>query len=585
MAIDLKELQVLVIDCQATGNSPKKSHLLEIGWQAMRAGDPIGVQENVAATFLVKLPDKETLPPQVERLTGIGSGHLDKARPAMDIWPRLVDEARQVAATNGLPRCPAVIHFARFETPFLKELHRRQKTSHPFPLDIICTHTLSKRLWPSLPRKGLRAVAGFLGHSVPVHKRCDAHITATAVIWHHLVNRLAGTEQISTLEALLHWLAHSPELVSSSRVYPMPRKSRLGLPDTPGVYRLMRANDDLLYIGKTNSLKRRVNSYFQASRSHSESTLEMLTQAVKLDVTLTGSALEAALRESEEIKQCRPPYNIALTADNRELVFFSADFQHYCPQPNDICRLGPVAIKEIFTAAHVIGKLIAMGDSNWTDIDAVRILALPQRFCPHDECLRAGLTVFIHKHADLLRGRPMRRALMCIGRLSWIEKKKRHDQTPDHNDDSAEDSAQETDKGAAEFSWTLEAVVSCMESLLRRCGHQLRRARWFTILSEATVAWETQSPKGNGMHLLVLENGQVFKRSTIPSGSALPVPPGYKIGFRERLPNLDLQAYDRLRVLTTELRRLATAERSMVIRLSRSAFLGSNQVKRLLKWV
>jgi hypothetical protein len=73
-----------------------------------------------------------------------------------------------------------------------------------------------------------------------------------------------------------------------------------------------------------------VNSYFQSRRKHSEHILEMLTQAKDLDVTVTGSALEAAVLESDEIKTFKPPYNMALREKDRyapDVDVFKEGFQ------------------------------------------------------------------------------------------------------------------------------------------------------------------------------------------------------------------------------------------------------------------
>ena len=68
----------------------------------------------------------------------------------------------------------------------------------------------------------------------------------------------------------------------------MKREIRLNLSEKPGIYRMLRSNGDLLYIGKATSLKHRVNSYFRQKGSQAEHILEMLSQATDLDVTLTG---------------------------------------------------------------------------------------------------------------------------------------------------------------------------------------------------------------------------------------------------------------------------------------------------------
>lgn len=138
----------------------------------------------------------------------------------------------------------------------------------------------------------------------------------------------------------------------------MPREIRLGLPHGPGIYRMKRSNDDILYIGKATSLKQRVNSYFQKGCHHSEKTLEMLTQAMKIDWTDTPTALEAALLETDAIKRFNPPYNIALTSAHRCLYFVSRNFKHNAQVKNEICPRGPVPALGPFVAAHAIGQHI-----------------------------------------------------------------------------------------------------------------------------------------------------------------------------------------------------------------------------------
>ena len=76
----------------------------------------------------------------------------------------------------------------------------------------------------------------------------------------------------------------------------MPRDKRLSLPDEPGIYRLLRSNGEVLYVGKASSLKKRVNSYFQKQRRISERTLEMLTQAQDLGI-VARIGLQLATRQ------------------------------------------------------------------------------------------------------------------------------------------------------------------------------------------------------------------------------------------------------------------------------------------------
>jgi DNA polymerase III subunit epsilon len=100
-------------------------------------------------------------------------------------------------------------------------------------------------------------------------------------------------------------MAHTPHPGRVERVFPMPAAIRQALADKPGVYRMRSLGGDLLYIGKAKSLKKRVTSYFRSKAPHPEHILEMLSQAQNIDFSLTESALEAAVLETDEIKDYR----------------------------------------------------------------------------------------------------------------------------------------------------------------------------------------------------------------------------------------------------------------------------------------
>jgi excinuclease ABC subunit C len=86
------------------------------------------------------------------------------------------------------------------------------------------------------------------------------------------------------------------------------------LPAKPGVYRMLAADDRILYVGKARHLKNRVSSYFQG-RAHAEKTQALVAQVARVEVTVTASETEALLLEYNLIKQHRPRYNILLKDD------------------------------------------------------------------------------------------------------------------------------------------------------------------------------------------------------------------------------------------------------------------------------
>jgi hypothetical protein len=303
----------------------------------------------------------------------------------------------------------------------------------------------------------------------------------------------------------------------------------------------------------------------------------MLAQIHDIQITCTPTVLEAALLENEEIKALRPLYNLQLTNDGASW-FVSSGLDSERAEPDAEHRRGPLPSTFSVRAVRAIREL-SRGEEATRSRRAVAVETW-ERWAPDEDVFSAGYARLLERHPTLghaTSGSPRdpRRALGQIARQLLAAAKApgaRAEETEIDPDASS----------ASPGSWDAERVLRHLERAIAH-GHQLlHRARWLCLLCDSVVVF--REPGSELSRQLTLRGGHVLEASDVAPGGPEPGPIERR-SLRERQASLDRTHYDRLRTLTTELKRIQRDGGTVAVRLGRARWLRGGALARILLWV
>ena len=102
-------------------------------------------------------------------------------------------------------------------------------------------------------------------------------------------------------------------------------------PTSPGVYRMLNADSDVLYVGKAKNVRKRLSSYARVNAPQPARILRMIAATVTVEIISTSTETEALLLEANLIKQLRPRFNVQLR-DDKSFPYILITGDHWAPQ-------------------------------------------------------------------------------------------------------------------------------------------------------------------------------------------------------------------------------------------------------------
>ncbi|MGI4873839.1 MAG: exonuclease domain-containing protein [Janthinobacterium lividum] len=305
-----------IIDIETTGGQPAIDRITEI---AIFVHDG----QQVIDQYTTLLNPGRAIPPFITQLTGITNDMVADA-------PRFHEVARKVVEmTEG---CVFVAHNVRFDYSFIKK--EFADLGYNYSRKTLCTVRLSRSLIPGQPSYSLGKLCKSVGIPLNGRHRAAGDAEATSILFGRLLkitqdsDAAAEADEAATLarvDALApagrapdgakkpsaRRVASVVQAIKTALLPPLITPELVAaLPQETGVYYFHNEAGEVIYVGKSINIYKRIQQHF-AVDVKSRKSLDFKNSIADITYELTGSELVALLYESHLIKQLKPAYNRA----------------------------------------------------------------------------------------------------------------------------------------------------------------------------------------------------------------------------------------------------------------------------------
>lgn len=267
-----------ILDIETTGGKYNEEGITEI---AIHKFDG----HQVIDKFISLVNPEKEIQPFVVNLTGINNNMLRTAPKFHEVAKRIVEITQDAVL---------VAHNAQFDYRILRTEFRR--LGFNFERKTLCTVDLSKNLIPDADSYSLGKLVRSLGIPVSDRHRANGDALATLKLFKLLLSKDTDKSIIKSVvreKSLGELSLRQLDIVEQ-------------LPSETGVYYMHNKEGEIIFLGKSNNMKKRVNRHFTKSGDQAR---KIQKETKKVTFEKTGSELVAILKENEELTRNKPKYN------------------------------------------------------------------------------------------------------------------------------------------------------------------------------------------------------------------------------------------------------------------------------------
>lgn len=266
-----------IIDIETNGGNKEYGKITEI---AIIVHDG----EKIVKEYQTLVNPESNIPYHITMLTGIDNQMVAEA-------PRFYEIAKDIIEYTE--DCVFVAHNVGFDYGFIKK--EFANLGYEYKKTQLCTVKLSRKIMPGFPSYSLGKLCKQVGIELRNHHRAYADTLATTKLFELLLEKDTEDTILKSVNSQYVSKAYEP-LVAH-------------LPEATGVYYLYNNANDIIYIGKSNNIRKRVIDHLNNCKT--KKAVRMREEISTTDFVVMGSELLALLKESDEIKKHKPIFNRA----------------------------------------------------------------------------------------------------------------------------------------------------------------------------------------------------------------------------------------------------------------------------------